>query len=162
MSALTHIVKTVVPAAMTMLPTRMDTPDAKAMMYAIGLQESRFIYRQQVGGPAMGFWQYEEAGVKGVMTHTSTRDLAAQVLDQMGYQASIPVVHQALADNDILAAIFARLLLWTHPNALPSAIQATKGWMYYYTLWRPGRPRQSTWEPFFQQAQLIVKGEQPL
>lgn len=162
MSALAHIVKTVVPAAFTLLPTRMDTPDARAMMYAIGLQESRFIYRQQLGGPAMGFWQYEEAGVKGVMTHAATRDLVAQVLDQMGYPPSLPIVHRALADNDILAAIFARLLLWTHPNVLPNVSQATKGWMYYYTLWRPGKPRQSTWEAFFQQAWVITKGEQPL
>jgi hypothetical protein len=162
MTALVYTVKTVLPAAMMLLPARMDTLEAKAMILAIGLQESRFSNRYQVGGPATGFWQFEEGGVKAVMLHPATRDLIAQLLDHMGYPMSLPVIQHALANNDILAAVFARLLLWTHPNALPSINQATKGWMYYYTLWRPGKPRQSTWEAFFQQAWVSLQEVQPL
>ena len=28
------------------------------MLLAIGLQESRFVHRRQIGGPACGFWQF--------------------------------------------------------------------------------------------------------
>ena len=37
----------------------MDSAKARVMLLAIGLQESRFEHRRQIGGPARGFWQFE-------------------------------------------------------------------------------------------------------
>ena len=44
----------IIPAALSLLPPKMDTPEARAMLGAIALQESALRYRQQVGGPAKG------------------------------------------------------------------------------------------------------------
>ena len=35
---------------------------ADVLLLAIGLQESRFEHRQQIGGPARSFWQFERGG----------------------------------------------------------------------------------------------------
>ncbi len=58
-----------------------DTPEGRLMLLAIGLQESRFEHRRQLGnGPARGFWQFEAGGgVKGVMTHLASRDDARRI-----------------------------------------------------------------------------------
>jgi hypothetical protein len=48
------------PAA-KILPTY-DSPKARMMLLVIGLQESRFEHRRQIGGPAVSFWQVEEGG----------------------------------------------------------------------------------------------------
>ena len=42
------------PAALSLLPPRMDTPLARRYVLAIALQESRFEHRRQIGGPARG------------------------------------------------------------------------------------------------------------
>ncbi len=66
--------------AMALLPARMNTPAADCMLLAIGLQESRFVHRRQIGGPARGFWQFEKGtrasrgGVWGVFLHAASRD----------------------------------------------------------------------------------------
>nr|WP_316904517.1 hypothetical protein [Ralstonia mannitolilytica] len=76
---LTDVVKTAIEPALAILPSAMDTREARVMLLAIGLQESRFMLRRQVGGPARGFWQFEEGtkmsrgGVWGVYLHDSSR-----------------------------------------------------------------------------------------
>ncbi len=46
------------PATFSLLPPEYDTPAARRLMIAIGLQESRFKARRQMGqGPARSFWQ---------------------------------------------------------------------------------------------------------
>jgi len=42
--------------SMQLLPDRMDSAKARVMLLAIGLQESRFTYTHQIGGPAHGYW----------------------------------------------------------------------------------------------------------
>ncbi|WVM93520.1 hypothetical protein ULG90_06320 [Halopseudomonas pachastrellae] len=57
-------------AALSLLPDRMASPEAEVQMLAIGLQESRFEHRHQIGGPAHSWWQMElGGGVRGVLTH---------------------------------------------------------------------------------------------
>ncbi len=71
--------------AMALLPARMDTSEARCMLLAIGLQESRFVHRRQIGGPARGFWQFERGtpasrgGVWGVFLHAASRDWLAEL-----------------------------------------------------------------------------------
>ena len=71
---------TIIEPALRILPPMMTSDAAKAMLLAIGMQESRLIHRKQIGGPAMGLWQFERGGgVAGVLRHPRTQGHAATV-----------------------------------------------------------------------------------
>lgn len=150
----------VLPAAMRVLGERYDSPEARAMLLAIGLQESRFQHRAQVRGPARGFWQFERGGgVEGVLLHPQTSARALETLTTLRYHRvgeslaeTTGRVHAVLEHNDILAAAFARLLLWTLPTRLPRRDQPGIGWYQYVDAWRPGKPHRATWDAFFAEA----------
>jgi hypothetical protein len=153
MSAKHYINDIVFDAALKLLPTQMDSPEARALMLAIGLQESRFEYRAQVGGPAEGFWQFESGGGwKGVLKHPDSAKLAQEVLKELAYGEPDLDDYYAIENNDILSCVFARLLLWTHPKALPKVGQHDYAWGYYIELWRPGKPHRKTWDAFYDEA----------
>ena len=143
--------------ALSLLPERMDSESARAMLIAICLQESGLNHRQQIGGPARGFPQFEAAGVHGVMTHHATADLARHVCSELVYQPTTDEVHAAVKDNDLLSACFARLLLWTVPAALPDADQPEVGWEQYTWAWRPGRPHRERWDANWERAWNAVR-----
>jgi hypothetical protein len=159
------IARHVIPAAMSVLPAGMDTPRARAMLLAIGLQESRFLHRRQVNyGPARGFWQFEKGGVRGVVKHERSRGPLLEALRLLRYEhlinpptSQIVSIHEAIEDNDVLACVLARLLLWTLPGALPSRYQPASAWDQYIDGWRPGKPHRSTWEVLFQEAWARVE-----
>jgi hypothetical protein len=142
--------------ALSLLPERMASVPARAMLIAICLQESGLIHRQQIGGPARGFPQFEKAGILGVLTHHATADLARHVCSELAYQPNVDEVHAAIRDNDLLAACFARLLLWTVPAALPGPDQPDVGWDQYTRAWRPGRPRRELWDDNWERARQAV------
>ena len=127
-------------------------------MLAIGYQESNWEHRRQIGGPARGFWQFErDGGVKGVMQHPASRDEARLLCDSLQYPFHTDTVYEALADNDILAAGFARLLLWTDPNALPAIGRNEEAWAYYLRNWRPGKPHRSRWDAAYGKARRDLR-----
>lgn len=139
-------------ATMKLLPTAMDTPKAKAMMYAIGMQEGdKFTARRQYNdGPARGFWQFEQGGgVRGVLTHAATKHHAKAILDQLQYNDYPTTVWNALEHNDILAMAFARLNLWWAAGPLPEPGDYEVSWAYYMNTWRPGKPHRSTWNGYY-------------
>lgn len=141
-------------ATMKLLPSSLDTPNAKAMLIAIGLQESRFLHRKQMNdGPARGFWQFEQGGaVRGVLNHAVTRGLARGLVDRLGYDDYPAHVWNAIEHNDILAMGLARLnLLWL-PAKLPEPNQPDEGWRQYIEAWRPGKPHRETWDAYYCQA----------
>src|SRR5213592_525684 len=108
---LDEISKTAIDPALKLLPAAMDKPQARVMLLAIGQQESRFEHREQIGGPARGFWQFESGGgVKGVMNHPLTSVMAKAICADCGVPFERALIHQTLAKNDELAAAFARLL----------------------------------------------------
>lgn len=145
--------KHTMPAAFSLLPERMDSPEARTMLLAIGLQESRFEYRKQIGGPARGFWQFEEGGgVRGVLNHPASSNHAARACGALQYAPVVPTVYFAIADNDVLALCFARLLLFTLPKPLPRRGDWKEGFDQYLQAWRPGRPRPDTWRGFFERS----------
>jgi hypothetical protein len=146
-------------------------PAAEAMMLAIGLQESRFIHRDQVVpgkapgqvGPATGFWQFEKGGgVAGVMQHASTADIARHVATASGVAFDREVIWRSFATpaGDQLAAAFARLLLFSDPRALPAPTTTAEeeAWQFYLRNWRPGKPHRHTWGGFWSQALSLVAG----
>lgn len=141
-----YLMNRVLPAAFSLLPPKMFSPQAEVMLLAIGWQESRFAHRRQIGGPAVGWWQFERGGgVRGVLEHPDSKDHAAAVCEALCYPPEPAAVYAALADNDVLACAFARLLLYTHPDPLPDLGDADGAWNYYLALWRPGKPRRETW-----------------
>lgn len=138
--------------ALLLLPAKMDSKQARVMLIAIGLQESRFEHRRQIGGPARGFWQFEKGGVKGVLTHKATKEIAFNVCELRGITATEPAVYRQLEHDDVLAAAFARLLLFTHPHKLPGLGDAEYAWNYYLKTWRPGKPHPETWPALYAKA----------
>lgn len=133
--------------ALALLPASMDTPRARIMLLAIGLQESRFIDRRQlVGkpprptGPAKSFWQAEQGGgmVRGVRLHVATASLAASLYRARGVPANDAAIWNAIEHDDVLAAGLARLLLWSEPTALPMPADEEGAWLLYLRAWRPG------------------------
>jgi len=142
--------------ALAELPAKMRGDKAEVMLLAIGLQESRFIYRKQIGGPAKGFWQFERAGVQGVLSHPASDALALKLCAD--YDAkSAESVHSLLETRDKLACQFARLLLWTDPRPLPQIGEVMSAWDYYIRNWRPGKPRRKTWGDLYAQAVKTVQ-----
>lgn len=128
-----------------LLPVKMDSPFARINQAAIGQQESGYLVRRQYGnGPAMGYWQFEEGGgVKGVMEHKSTVELARAVCHARGIPFVRRAVWEALETDDVLAAAFCRLLMWTDSGKLPA--NEADGWAMYARTWRPGRPHPDKW-----------------
>ena len=140
-------------AGLGLLPRVMTSDEALVMMIAIGLQESRFVHRKQIGGPALGFWQFEKhGGVKGVMQHASSKKHAERVCTKLSIPFDRTVIYNSLAYNDPLAAAFARLLLWTDPKPLPELGDVNGAWDYYIRNWRPGKPHRRTWSALYAQA----------
>lgn len=128
-----------------LLPMKMDSPFARINQAAIGQQESGYLVRRQYGnGPARGYWQFEEGGgVKGVMEHKSTAELARSVCHARGVPFVRRAVWEALENDDVLAAAFCRLLMWTDSGKLPTS--EADGWAMYARTWRPGRPHPDKW-----------------
>ena len=150
-------IKQAVAAALLLLPKAMHAQEAVVLMYATGLQESKFLDRFQVieptrtrKGPARGFWQFEHGGgVIGVMTHGATRQHAARVCEAQGVPFKSREVWARLETDDVLAAAFARLLLWSDPRPLPRVGDVWGAWECYLSTWRPGKPHRRTWEAFY-------------
>jgi hypothetical protein len=120
---------------------------ARVMLLAIAGQESGFRHRRQVPvAHAMGLWQFERGGgVTGVLRHAASHTAALAACEALLVPATPEAVHPALEHNDDLACVFARLLLWTDPRALPAVDDPDRGWEMYLRCWRPGKPHAGTW-----------------
>jgi len=142
--------------ALDLLSPRMDSPEARVLLRAIGFQESGFKSRRQYGnGPARGYWQFEAGGgVIGVLSHHSTATRARIVCSLRGVMPIVPDVHAALEFDDVLAAAFARLLLWTDRAPLPALGDQAGAWEYYLRTWRPGKPHADRWADNYARAIL--------
>ena len=162
---LDQITKTGISPALALLPGNMDTPQARVMLLAIGLQESRFEHRYQVvqgkpgaKGPARGFWQFElgtaasRGGVWGVFLHEASNGLLKKIAAHLSVAQSPTNIWQAIEADDVLAAAVARLLLWTDPKLLPKLGDAEAAWQLYLRTWRPGKPHRGTWDALYAQA----------
>ncbi|SFL23661.1 hypothetical protein [Azotobacter beijerinckii] len=143
--------------ALALLPARMTSPQAEAMLLAIGLQESGLAQRRQIGGPARGLWQFELGGVRGVLQHPLSRPPALAVCKARHVEPTEAAVYAALEHDDTLAAAFARLLLWTDPAPLPALGEVGNGWSLYVRTWRPGKPHRDRWDGCYARAMDALK-----
>lgn len=162
MILLQSILRHAVEPAFRILPPPLDSPQARVMLLAIGLQESRFMHRFQkvvghpyVKGPARGFWQFElgseasRGGVWGVCLHDASRFWVWHLCGKRGVPFRPDAIHQAIETDDVLAAGLARLLLFTDRRPLPAAnAPHEEAWQYYLHNWRPGKPHRHTWDEF--------------
>ena len=156
------LLHTAIEPALALLDPKLNTAPARAILLAIGLQESGLKARVQVldagmawwdsrPGPAHGWLQFERGGgVKAVLDNPKTRQIVDPVLAQLCYPPDAGVIHDALTHNDILAAVFARALLYSAPWPLPAQNAAEEGWRQYLWCWRPGKPHESTWKANFE------------
>lgn len=150
--------------ALALLPAAMDTPAARVLLLAIGLQESRLQHRRQlVGnpprpeGPAKGLWQFERGGgCKGVVQHPASRYWMARVCWAQGVTFTATALWNAIEHDDVLAAAAARLLLFTDPRRLPDPGDEAGAWNLYARTWRPGRPHRASWPALYARALATV------
>lgn len=150
---LSEIVVSGINPALALLPANMDTSEARIMLLAIGLQESRFEHRRQLignpprpTGPAKSFWQGEQGGgmVHGVRLHAATRAAAAHLYQARAVPARDAAIWDAIENDDVLAAGLARLLLWSDQGRLPAVGDEQGAWALYLRTWRPGAYARGT------------------
>ena len=144
--------------ALTLLPERMNSAPAHALLLAIAMQESWDLgHRRQIRGPARSLWQYEQSGIRGVLDHPASRTLARATCKTLLYPVetqpdgtvtadTVLNVHQAVEHNDSLAAALARLTLWRLPTPLPPRGAPAAAWDQYIEAWRPGKPHRQPWD----------------
>jgi hypothetical protein len=158
------ILRSAINPALTLLPPKMDSDAARVMMLAIGLQESRLSFRFQktsdpyTKGPARGLWEMERAGgVAGVMSHVKTHPDALVLCQARKVPFDSALIHARLEFDDILAAGFARLLLWADSKPMPDVDAShDESWDCYVRNWRPGKPRRETWDEYHAAARAQV------
>lgn len=163
--------KRVLNPALNLLPAAMDSAQARVMLIAIALQESRLIHRWQVidpkrsdvKGPARGLFQFEKGtrasrgGVWGVYLHPASKGHLAALCKARSVACDPDAIYAALEYDDVLAAGVARLLLWTDPKALPQVGDTEAAWSLYLRTWRPGKPKPDSWPDLFRQAVAEVQ-----
>jgi hypothetical protein len=149
--------RTAVDPALALLPDTMRSTEARAMLVAIALQESKLLHRRQFAGPARSYLQFELTGIEGVLTHEQTWVYARAACLDVDVLPTPPGVYMAIEYLDTLACVFARLLLWTEPRPLPGKADEDDAWKQYLALWRPGKPRPQAWAPNFIEAWHAVQ-----
>lgn len=138
-----------------------DTPEARRILLAIALQESALAHRRQLAaggvesGPAASFWQFEAGGgCKGVLTHYLTAQSMHNLCVDFNVDTTPAGLWEAMRYHDIVAAIAARLLIYTLPSKLPTT--AADGWAQYTAAWRPGKPHPEKWQSCWDLATLAT------
>ncbi len=155
----------VIRPTLRLMGSKYASPEAEVLLVAIGQQESGFRYRRQIGADgkpmehlARGLWQFERGGgVRGVLEHSTTKKAAEAAAQALLYPAEAQAIHTALADNDVLACVWARLLLWTLPQPLPALGQEVDAWHQYIAAWRPGKPHRDRWVQSYKLAMETVQ-----
>lgn len=128
-------------AGLELLPAGMCTAQAKVQLYATSRQENPKRLPKQVGGPAVGDYQFESGGgVRGVLEFDSptVRKAVADVCRARGVAPSRLSVYEAMQHDPVLAAAFARLFYYTDPGRLPAIGDEQSAWELYLRIWRPG------------------------
>lgn len=137
----------VIPGALSILPSIMDKPEARAMLIAIAAQESKFQYRRQINGPARGLWQFEQIAIEELKRNPKTTHHFQNALSNLLYNPAMDIydVWKTIENNDILACALARLNLWKYPKPLPKLGETEYAWDQYNDVWKPGKPHRPVW-----------------
>lgn len=143
--------------AMSLLPAKMDSPAARALVLAICLQESDLRHRAQIGGPARSYAMFElrSGALLDVLNKPSTREPARDLCAALDVEPTASAVYEAMQFNDVLAAGVTRLYLWTSP--LPMPIDLDLAYQFYLAVWRPGKLSPERWPSRYVAAWSVVK-----
>lgn len=134
-------------------PKPTNSPEAEVLLLAIAGQESNWLNRRQIGGPARGYWQFESGGgVAAVLGHRTAGPWARQLCASLNIPSDRATVFEAMAWNDYLAVGMARLNLWIDPQSLPVVGDQKNAWLYYNRVWAPGKPDENRWAAVYPQA----------
>lgn len=125
---------------------RLRSAQATVLLLSIQLQEAPNREQKQIGGPAVGTYQFERGGgIAGVLRHEASRALAVAVCKALGVPPTVDGVATALQNtNDTLDAALARLLLWTDRPPLPALGDVDGAFEVYLRVWRPGAYHRGT------------------
>ena len=135
------------PGAFSLLPSKMDTPEARALVLAICAEESALKHRRQIRGPALGIAQFERIAVTDALQHPMKRPHLLSALAEQIYTGISDIdLHSIIEHNDTLALVLARLNLWPDPRPLPTESQADAAYAYYLRVWRPGKTSPASWQ----------------
>jgi hypothetical protein len=136
----------------------------EVLLLAIALQESRLRWRVQMGvdgrpliNLGRSFFQFEQSGVSGVLNHKRCAWIHERI-GALGYTPTVPVIHDAMADNDTLATLMATALLWSDTRRLPELGDQHGSWLLYRRTWRPGYPREESWASCYAAAMAALDG----
>jgi hypothetical protein len=89
------------------------------------------------------------------MSHSATTEMARVLCRDRNVPFDPGAAWGRLEFDDVLAAGFARLLLWSDPKPLPRDMEGA--WQSYSErTWRPGKPHFKTWPAFWEQARTFV------
>lgn len=164
MLTLSEIRRGPIAAALSLLPAKMESPQAEVMLLAITQQEDLAQRRRQwPTGPARGLFQFEpgtrqsRGGVWGIYLHEDSRDPLRALCAALGVEFSAAAIYARLQADDVLAAGCARLLLWTDPKPLPALGERDRAWALYLRTWRPGHPRPEEWPANYARALAAVQ-----
>lgn len=151
-------VTTAILPALSLLPAKMDSPEAQALILAVALHESGLTKRRQFGkGPARSYVMFERAGIRGVVKHPKSRDHARDLCKTLDVLFNVPAIHRAIEFQDVLAVGLARLLLLTLPKPLPAVTNPIEAWYQYLEAWRPGKPREEPWKQNYTLAWAVIQ-----
>lgn len=132
----------VIEPGLALLPSYMTSNQSRVQLLSIASQESSLRFRHQLGGgTAVGYWQFQQDGVAGVLQ--ALPSLAQSVLDAC--DVSVAEAYNAIQYHDPIACAFARLLLWSDPTPLPAIGNSSGAYSCYCKNWRPGRPDETRW-----------------
>lgn len=135
-----------------LLAPRWDTIDSQALLLVIAHHESGLTHRHQINGPAVGWWQFEKGG--GTKQIFSTA-LGRRALSDFHIPLDLDSAHLAVEYNDTIAFVYARLLLFSDPFAIPPYDGSKNDLFQYYDhLWRPGKPRENS---FYESVDLVKR-----
>lgn len=136
------------------MDSKFDSKEVRVLLLAIGMQESAFEDRiQKPNGPAHSFWQEEPNGIKAVLNNKTTRPYLLNACDVLNINVDWYSIYMDVVNNDELACVVARLLLYADSNPLPTVGDSEGAWQYYLRNWRPGKPRPDDWNKNYKIAQ---------
>ena len=137
---------------------RVQSPEAEVMLLAMATQESALRHRQQVNGPARGFWQFERmGGLNGILGHHRTAAPLRSLCAALALPADLDGLWAALPFCDLLQAGAARLLLWSDMQPLPKIGAKDVAWDTYIRIWRPGKPSRLRWDAAYDGAVEVCR-----
>jgi hypothetical protein len=136
------------------VPMMMNTIPSQVLLMAIAGQESAWQYRIQIpSGEARSFWQLEQQGaIADVMADPNTAMVVSTFCDTYSISPDTATLFDAVAYNDTLAYLIARLALWQDSEPLPKVGDEESAWNYYNAVWRPGDPHPDSWPAIYTQA----------